>query len=290
MEKYIVLEKEVGETPLVCAENWRIQHPEYADVPLAYAGRLDPMASGKLLVLIGDECKNQTNYHNLDKEYKFSVLFGIESDSLDVLGRLESLHERSPDWVRLGQTAKTSKSGNAEAVKKSVSKQLTLAAKSFVGPIELPYPKFSSKTVEGKPLHTWTLENRLGEIEIPTKRSEIYSLTLDGIDAIKKETLVDKALQKVNSIPKVTDPRKIIGNDFRRTDIRADWNKIENNEYVPHTFTIATFTCTASSGTYMRTLASEIAKKVDTYGLAWSIHRTTIGRYNPTEKDWGLKF
>ncbi len=290
MKKWVTLEKEVGQTPLVCAEEWRAEHPQYEGVPLAYAGRLDPMASGKLLILIGEECKNQTNYHGLDKEYEFSVLFGIESDSLDVLGRLESCHNQSPDWVRLGQTAKTAKSGNAEAVKKTVSKQLTAIAKRYVGPIELPYPKFSSKTVKGKPLHTWTLENRLDEISIPTNKSTIYSLTLNSIDAIRKETLVEKALEKVNSIPKVTDPRKIIGNDFRRADVRADWQKIEDNEYIPETFTIANFSCIASSGTYMRSLASEIARNLNTYGFAWRIHRTHIGKYNPETKSWDLEY
>jgi tRNA U55 pseudouridine synthase TruB len=40
-----------------------------------------PMASGKLLVLLGEECKHQENYHSLDKEYEFSVLLGIGSDT-----------------------------------------------------------------------------------------------------------------------------------------------------------------------------------------------------------------
>jgi len=34
-----------------------------------------------------------------------------------------------------------------------------------------------------------------------------------------------------------------------------------------------------SSGTYIRSLAPEIARRVGTVGLAYSIHRTEIGRY-----------
>ncbi len=86
MKRYVVLEKFVGQTPLECAEAWRAEHPQYADVPLAYAGRLDPMASGKLLILIGEECKQQARYHGLDKRYEFQVLCGFSSDSGDVLG------------------------------------------------------------------------------------------------------------------------------------------------------------------------------------------------------------
>lgn len=83
---YVLLHKAVGQTPLEVLELWRQTKPELKNTPLAYAGRLDPMAEGVLLVLIGDECKKQTEYHHLDKEYEFEVLFGLASDSGDVLG------------------------------------------------------------------------------------------------------------------------------------------------------------------------------------------------------------
>ena len=82
---YVLLYKTVGQTPLECMELWRQTKPELKDTPLAYAGRLDPMAEGVLLVLIGEECKKQADYHNLDKEYEFEILFGVHSDSGDVL-------------------------------------------------------------------------------------------------------------------------------------------------------------------------------------------------------------
>lgn len=266
MERYILLDKKVGETPLSCAEAWRANNPEYKDVSLAYAGRLDPMASGKLLILIGDECKNQTNYHGLDKGYEFSILFGIESDSLDVLGRLSTC------------TPPTSLD------------DLEKVATELTGNIELPYPRFSAKTVQGKPLHMWTLEGRLDEIEIPTKESTIYSLELDRIETLSKQDVVEQALAKVNSIPEVTDPKKALGNDFRRVDVRRDWSDVLKNEDLPNEYHIAHFTCLASSGTYMRTLASVIANKLNTCGLAWSIHRTYIGEYDHGSNSWIKEF
>jgi tRNA pseudouridine55 synthase len=266
MEKYVVLEKRVGETPLDCAEKWRGEHPEYQGVSLAYAGRLDPMASGKLLILVGDECKRQTDYHGLDKAYEFSVLFGIASDTQDVLGRLTTCHPPS------------------------ALDSLDEIAESFVGPIEFPYPIFSSKTVKGKPLHTWTLEGRLDEIEIPTRTSTVYSLSHRHSETIKRADVVEQALAKINSIPPVTDLRKAIGNDFRRVDVRHDWDRILNTDSLPESYHIAHFSCIASSGTYMRTLASEIAKALNTCGLAWLIHREDLGRYNPDRHDWDLRY
>lgn len=282
MDKYIILEKLIGETPLSCAEAYRAEHPELEGVPMAYAGRLDPMASGKLLILLGEECKNQTKYHGLDKEYEFSVLLGIESDSLDVLGRLsaETPNKQSSDCVRLGLAPRSAQSEDS-AVE---------CVQGFIGKIELPYPRFSAKTVQGKPLHMWTMEGRLDEIEIPTKESEIFDLEFIKTETISRKEMVRQALEKVNSVPPVTELRKALGNDFRRVDVRKDWDDILNNDSLPKTYNIAHFRCVASSGTYMRTLASEIAKKLGTVGLAWHIHRTKVGKFIPTNKMWDLLF
>jgi tRNA pseudouridine55 synthase len=287
--KYIVLDKAVGETPLSCAEAYRAEHSELAGVPMAYAGRLDPMASGKLLILLGDECKNQTNYHGLDKEYEFSVLLGIQSDSQDVMGRLEVWEPVSPENERdaVGGfgwgTAEASESGLLASKLEAVCKDLT-------GSIELPYPIFSSKTVQGKPLHTWTMEGRLNEISIPTKESEIYELEFTKLETISKEEMVKEALAKVNSVPPVTELRKALGNDFRREDVRKDWNTILQDDSLPDSYQIAHLRCIASSGSYMRTLASVIANRLGTSGLAWHIHRTAIGQIDPKSMEWKISF
>jgi tRNA pseudouridine(55) synthase len=261
---YVILPKPVGQTPLETVEFWRLtQGPEYQDVPLAYAGRLDPMASGKLLILLGDECKVQEKYHGLDKTYLFSVLFGVSSDSGDVLGLIKEDGLRQP-----------AESG------------IHTAAHGLIGDVELPYPVFSSRTVQGKPLHTWALEGRLSEITIPTKKSTVYNLRLEKIESFTREEVYTEASQKIESLPPVTDPRKAIGNDFRRPEVRKTWQIFKENGTPEDTFSVVYFTCTASSGTYMRTLAEEIAKAVGTTGLAFSIHREDIGRYDKTTRTW----
>lgn len=266
MKRHVILEKQVGETPLVCAENWReAQPPAYQEVPLAYAGRLDPMASGKLLVLIGDECKKQSEYHGLDKEYVVDILFGVRSDTGDVLGLIES-------------EAHAPQVGEAD-----LRRMLT----TLSGPINLPYPKFSSKTVKGKPLHTWTLENRLDEIKIPKQTASIHTLTLNAIQTKTASTIAHEVLQKIDTIPPVTDASKAIGNDFRRTDIRPLW-KAFAERHKDEQFTIATITCVASSGAYMRSLAEEIGCKLGHHALAYHIHRSKIGKYQPLPFGFGF--
>jgi tRNA pseudouridine55 synthase len=265
LTRYAVIEKAVGETPLAAMESWRLmQNPEYFDVPLTYAGRLDPMASGKLIVLIGEECKHKDQYLALDKTYEFSVLFGIGSDTHDVLGRLVT----------------TTTTLNQDLT--DLSSQLTQICTNLTGEVELPYPHFSSRTVQGKPLHIWTLEGRLDEIEIPTKKSTIYSLELNKIESKSRVDMCNEARTKIDIMPEVTETTKDLGKNFRRIDVRADWEEVKSNDVLPEQYQIAHFTCSASSGTYMRTLAKMIGEQLDspTPSLAWSIHRTQIGEFD----------
>jgi len=225
---------------------------------MSYAGRLDPMASGKLLILLGEECKNQTAYRALDKEYEFEVLFGVCSDTADVLGRLTS--STSSDLVLTIQ-------------------EVDKVVQNMIGEVDLPYPHFSSKTVQGKALHTWAVEGRIDEIEIPTKKSIIHSMKCTGVYTQTRKEVYTYATTKIETIPPVTELRKAIGNDFRRVDVRKDWQEFIESGSPEDTFYIAKFTCIASSGTYMRTLSEVIAKELGTCGLAYSIHRTKIGTY-----------
>jgi tRNA pseudouridine(55) synthase len=257
LPRYITTVKAVGETPLLALERLRRERNIPPSVPLAYAGRLDPMASGQLLILVGDECKVQERYHSLDKEYVFEVLLGVGSDTHDVLGIV---------------TRGTAIHPTEETVR--------VVLENLTGTITLPYPHFSSKTVEGKPLHTWALEGKLGDIAIPTKTSRIHSLTLTSVRTLRGVAIHAEVMEKIATIPTVRDPRKALGRDFRRTEVRESWNTLiegeENTEY-----TILTLRCIASSGTYMRTLASTIGEKLGTTALAYSIDRTRIGRYLP---------
>ena len=259
-----MLEKKVGETPLSAVRAFQAANPEFADVPLAYAGRLDPMASGKLLVLIGDECKRQEEYHAFDKGYRFEVLLGSSSDTGDILGLV--------DWKEATECGEA---------------RLRRASRTLEGPLSLPYPKFSSRTVRGKPLHMWTLEERLDEIEIPTAETTVYRLKLDSLRTESVEAVYDEALSRINSIPTVTEESKALGRDFRRDEVRVAW-RVWLEHHRGQKIEIATFDCVASSGTYMRSLSEEIGRRLGTTALAYSIHRYAIGKYRPLPLGLGM--
>ena len=88
-QAFLKLDKKSGETPLECINRFKVNNPEYKNDKMTYAGRLDPLASGVLLVLVGEECKNKEEYLKLDKEYELTILFGFKTDSFDILGMID---------------------------------------------------------------------------------------------------------------------------------------------------------------------------------------------------------
>ena len=63
----------------------------YPDIKkIAYVYRLDPMAHGDILILINNSCNLINNFIKMktDKIYEYSILFGVKTDTLDILGNI----------------------------------------------------------------------------------------------------------------------------------------------------------------------------------------------------------
>ncbi len=120
--------KRVGETPLEVIERIRVKFPDFSTEKMTYAGRLDPMAEGVLVVLVGEECKNKEKYLGLDKEYEVEFLLGVGADTGDVMG--------------LAQLS--------EVKKEFTSSELVSVLDSLIGKKKQVYPKYSSPILAGQ--------------------------------------------------------------------------------------------------------------------------------------------
>jgi tRNA U55 pseudouridine synthase TruB len=134
------------------------------------------------------------------------------------------------------------------------------------------------------------MEGRLNEITIPTRTSHLYQISLDDFRTTTRSELVEIARTKIALLPTVTDPRKALGNDFRRPEVLASWDKLNEQGLPEDVFYLCDLTVTCSSGTYMRTLAEIIAEKLGTTGLALKIARTKIGHYDVANNEWSKLF
>jgi tRNA pseudouridine55 synthase len=240
----LTLYKNLGETPLECLHRFKLEHPEYAETKMTYLGRLDPMAEGLLLVLAGNTSK-KNEYLALDKEYEFEVLWGFESDTYDILGK-----------VKMGKSP-LKLENRMEKVLEYISSRKTQE-----------YPAYSSRTVSGKSLFMWARENKIEEIDIPRRDIKIFSLEHIHTRQIWGSEIWDEVSQKI----------ALVTGDFRQKEILNLWQ----NALIAiprETFLISKFRADVSSGTYIRGLAHEMGKFLKSGALAWSIKRTRVGEY-----------
>jgi tRNA pseudouridine55 synthase len=251
MPPVLNLYKPLGLTPLQCIEKFRKEHPEYTDTTLGYAGRLDPMAEGVLLVLVGEENKKRKEYERLPKVYEFDMLFGLTTDTYDLLGIVQET-EPKPCTVDAAM----------------LKNQLEI----YTGTFDQEYPPYSSALVHGKPLYYWARNNMISSITIPKKSINIISFRLIRLSTISP-TLVKS---------KIWDTIPYLTGEFRQEDILKRWE-----DFFLHistqTFQFATLSIECSSGTYIRSLVHELGKHFQCGALAMRIKRTRVGTYTSEE-------
>jgi tRNA pseudouridine55 synthase len=278
MEENIrIVYKEKGETPLDCINTLKKSDKKLTDLPMTYAGRLDPLAEGVLVILIGDMCHKKDEYLNLSKEYEVDVLFGFSTDTYDVMGKVkgivassDKLFERSSDLLaeflgKLGQTIPNSSSDFAPQIKNILP--------NFIGKIKQSYPPYSSRTVNGKPLYEWAREDRLGEIDIPE-----HDVFVENIEIINEDFIFgEKLLEKIKS-----DIEKVKG-DFRQKEIIALWEDILKDKK-EEKYKIIRLKISCGSGVYVRGIANDLGKELGVPALALNIVRTKVGEYSIFEK------
>ncbi len=243
------LYKPRGLTPVQTIEKFKLSHPDLAHLPMGYAGRLDPMAEGVLLVLVGEENKNQAEHLAYEKEYEVEILWGVETDSYDLLGLI------------------TKTCGyDASALTQALSQKLP----SYVGRFEQAYPPYSAVRVGGKPLLWWARRDRLGEIEIPTKEREIKLSELLSAHDYTRTELETYIISGIESVE---------GN-FRQAKTLVAWHKYFNNlPLEQQNFSIPHLRIVCSSGTYIRSLIHQLGHDLGTSATVLKLTRTRVGPY-----------
>lgn len=242
-EKVLLIDKPVGATPLQVIEKIKKNFPFYKNETISYAGRLDPMAHGLLLLLLGDENKKRESYLHLDKMYQVEMLFGFSTDTYDLLGKV------------IGGS-------NMEITQDKITRVFS----RFIGQRKQQYPPYSSQPVNGKPLFYWARQNKLSEITIPTKDITVHSIQFLSIRSLSGEVLEKEIMQRIN----------LVSGDFRQKEIKDSWIQAID-ETIEYTLVAATIFC--SSGTYVRSLTNDIGKYIGSGAVAFDIFRTQIGNY-----------
>lgn len=237
--------KKAGETLAQLVARFRIEQSFEDALPITYAGRLDPMAEGLVILLVGETCKEKEPYLGLSKTYVFEVLFGVGTDTFDMLGLVTDIKKLVPTRAQIEET---------------VEKIKTVTTFS--------YPPYSSKPVGGVPLFMHAKAGTLPEV-LPTMEGKIHSLILKDIRSLSLKEVVHEKIEIIKSVQ----------GDFRQGEIIKTWEAFLKED-LGEGCCIATLEVSVSSGVYVRTIARLIGEALGGTALAYSIKRTKVGDFS----------
>jgi tRNA pseudouridine55 synthase len=171
---------------------------------IGFAGTLDPMASGLLILASGKATKFLDAFHSLDKVYEARIELGKTSDTFDAEGIIK--------------TKEIKKEPNEKEITK-------LLEKKFTGEIMQTPPIFSAKKINGQKAYNLARNNK----EVKLKSVKIT----------------------INKI-------KILKYNYPYLDLKINCSK----------------------GTYIRSIANDLGKKLKTGGMLVKLIRTDIGPFS----------
>jgi len=246
-------------------EEFKKKNISYKDIKMSYAGRLDPMARGLLIALTGEQVKLQKNHETLSKEYYFQVLFGVETDTYDLLGLF-----KDTDFHNIPQ------------MPSKIMDFIQNEIPSLIGKKRQPYPPYSSARIRGKPLFQWAKDGKLNSIEIPCIDVEIFELELLYETKISTEALHCIVEERVG---------RISSGDFRQKEILQRWKSVLSDPLNKEKeLSLVQMRAKVGSGTYIRAIANSLGERLHIGAIAWDIYRTRVGHYCVVDSNDFSKF
>ena len=132
---------------------------------VGHTGTLDPLATGVLVLCIGNATKLVEILTSTEKEYEAEIILGIKTDTLDITGNI----------LKEENTFKT---------KEEIESVLQKMTKKY----EQTVPIYSAVKINGKKLYEYARNNE--EIELPKRMVEIKKLELiNDIKYIEGKTI-----------------------------------------------------------------------------------------------------
>jgi len=216
----LLFDKRIGETMDEMIRRFRQEYSIDNKTKVAYAGRLDPLAFGKIILLTDRDIYDKEKYCGKDKTYTCKIVHGIQTDTYDIMGKITGENIWEPVY------------NDVEDLE-----------------YEQQYPMYSSIYViqDGirKPL--WYYEkNNIKVVNMPSKKVKLISsekITEESISSTELFRIINNRIEQVKK------------DTYRQDEIIALWkDKLDiNNNY-----TISKWKFTITSGGYIRYLANKM--------------------------------
>lgn len=154
MHGYILIDKPTGWTSFDVVAKVRSlarQATGQKKVKVGHTGTLDPLATGLLIIVLGDYCRRAEEFSKLDKTYEATITLGQTSTTDDAEGDKTAVSDRHPSQT-----------------------EVEAALTTFVGPQEQLPPAFSAIKVNGQ--RAYKLARKGSEVALKARPVTIYSI------------------------------------------------------------------------------------------------------------------
>lgn len=122
-------------------------------VKVGHTGTLDPFATGLMILVVGNECKNAGNYSKLDKVYEATIRLGQASTTGDPEGDIADISDIVPKL-----------------------QEVELALNKFIGQITQTPPIYSAIRIGGQKAYNMARKGQ--DFEMPKRQIVIYGIDL----------------------------------------------------------------------------------------------------------------
>ncbi|WP_288409308.1 tRNA pseudouridine(55) synthase TruB [uncultured Sphingomonas sp.] len=242
MHGWIIIDKPLGpgSTQIVSAVKRALREGGYGKHKVGHGGTLDPLATGVLPVAIGEATKLAGRMLDASKRYDFTIRFGAQTDTLDLEGKVIAESPVRPTFAAV------------EAV---------LAR--FTGPIEQVPPAYSALKVDGE--RAYDLARKGEEVVLAIRKVTVLDLKfLPGTGRGTMRSMVEGGVRERSAAGGPPPPPAAPA-----VPLPASGEELDE-------ITLSAF---VSKGTYIRSLARDIALALGTVGHVTMLRRTKAGPF-----------
>jgi tRNA pseudouridine55 synthase len=239
---WLILDKPVGlgSTQAVSATKRILRQGGYPKTRVGHGGTLDPLASGVLPIAIGEATKVSGRMLDADKGYDFTIGFGAQTSTLDAEGEVVATNAVRPTLAQI------------EAV-----------LPRFTGPISQRPPAYSALKVDGK--RASDLARAGEEVVLAERAVTIHRL---NTSPSRSDGEGDHAQHGggANPVLDIAPPPSLRDGPPPHPSDGEELDSI-------------TLSALVSKGTYIRSLARDIALALGTVGHVTMLRRTKAGPF-----------
>lgn len=256
--------------------------------PVGHTGTLDPLATGLLVILVGNYTKRAPELTKLDKTYQVNIKLGKTSTTGDAEGIITPTSNF--DNFRRSSKIVYDVTGVKKMFKGKISPSVTLSYKDrpsnsltktpgslrrqtlYVSGEASPHESSSGAQFSPAPYLDTNGENDSMSVQIPS---------LETVEAVLKQFIgvIHQTPPRFSAI-KVDGQRAYkLARAGKKVKLEPRKVKIYEILNVAYTYPQVKFTAKVSSGTYIRSLAEDIGEKLGTGAYLETLKRTQIGKF-----------